>query len=232
MASFSRFIDAFNFLHHEWKYSREDPWDIRASSYEQGKMMQQFVLVNDRTYSRVLDVGCGAGDFTSLLAKISTEVVALERSSGAVRQARKNLKTSPNVSLVSENIRTYALPASHFDLIVLGEVLYYLSYVSGDRRLGKQSGLNSLLPLIQKLRESLTPGGRILMTNYFSADRGAMTRADGADFRRLFEEAGLYVESEYEGAYKKETKHQQFQITLFQKPSLNSTAPPSPLRSS
>ena len=173
MASFSRFIDAFNFLHHEWKYSRQDPWGIRASSYEQGKMMQQFVLVNDRTYARALDVGCGGGDFTSLLAKISTAVIALERSTGAIRQARANLKNSPNVSLVSENIRTYALPSSHFGLIVLGEVLYYLSYVSGDRRLGKQSGLSSLEPLIQKLQESLTPAGRILMTNYFSPRSGS-----------------------------------------------------------
>jgi SAM-dependent methyltransferase len=224
MASFTRFIDAFNFLHHEWKYSREDPWGIRASSYEQGKMMQQFLLVNDRTYARALDVGCGAGDFTSLLAKISTEVVALERSTGAIRQARTNLKASPNVSLVSENIRSYDMPASHFDLIVLGEVLYYLSYVSGDRRLAKQSGLDSLVPLIQKLHDSLTPNGRILMTNYFSPDQGAMTRADGAEFRRLFENAGLSVESEYEGAYKKEARHQQFQITLFQKPSPNPQA--------
>jgi SAM-dependent methyltransferase len=222
MASFARFIDAFNFLHHEWKYSRKDPWGIRASSYEQGKMMQQFVLVNDRTYTRVLDVGCGAGDFTSLLAKISTDVIALERSNGAIRQARTNLQSSPNVHLVSENIRSYELPASHFDLIILGEVLYYLCYVSGDRRLGNQSGLDSLEPLIQKLRESLTPNGRILMTNYFGNEKGAMTRADVTDFRHLFESAGLRVESEYEGAYKKESHHQQFQITLFQNPSKDS----------
>jgi SAM-dependent methyltransferase len=221
MASFARFIDAVNFLHHEWKYSRQDPWGIRASLYEQGKMMQQFVLLNDRTYARVLDVGCGAGDFTSCLAKISTEVVALERSNGALRQARTNLRSLPNVALVSDNIRSYSVPASHFDLIVLGEVLYYLSYVSGDRRLGMQLGLDSLQPLIQKLQEALVPGGRILMTNYFGLDKGAMTRADVAEFRRLFENAGLRVETKYEAAYKKEDKRQQFQITLFQKPPRN-----------
>ena len=181
-------------------------------------MMQQFALLRDRTYRRALDVGCGPGTFTSCLAKICAEVVALERSNGALRQAREALHAVPNVTLISGNIRSYPLPPSSFDLIVLAEVVYYLSFVSGDRRLGVHPGLASLPPLCRRLREALVPGGRLLMTNYFDLERGPVSRADVKEFRRLFEEAGLTVETEYEGLYRRAGAQQQFQIVLFAAP--------------
>jgi SAM-dependent methyltransferase len=217
MKMFSRFVDAINFLHHERKYSRKDPWGIEGSTYEQGKLMEQFVLLYDRTYNRVLDVGCGAGAFTGCVAKISKEVVGLERSHGALRQARVALEGLENVSLVAANIRSYPLPPNHFDLIVLGEVVYYLAYLSGDGRFLREAALDKMGPIIEKFRGALAPGGRLLMTNYFNATGGAMRQKDIEGFRGLFESAGLSVETEFDGSLKRAGHQRQYKILLFQK---------------
>jgi SAM-dependent methyltransferase len=215
---FSNLVDAYNFLYSEWEYSREDPWGVQSSAYEHGKLLQQFVLVGDRHYNRVLDVGCGAGFFTGCLAKISKEVIGLDRSPGALRQARAVLQDVANVSLAEGNIRSYPLSPSDFDLIVLGEVLYYLAYLSGDGRFGNRLGLQALLPLAGKLRDALVPGGRLLLTSYFNGPQDDLTRSDMEAFRRLFEEAGLTLETEYEGILTRGSNLQQYRIFLFQKP--------------
>ena len=103
---FSNLVDTHNYLYTEWEYSKGDPWAVQTSVYEHGKLLQQLVLLGDRHYDRVLDVGCGAGFFTSCLAKISKEVIGFERSPEALRQARAVLQDVANVSLVEGNIRS------------------------------------------------------------------------------------------------------------------------------
>ena len=100
----------------------------------------------------------------------------------------------------------------------MGEVLYYLAYVSGDGRFMNQLGPKALLPLVGKLQDALVPGGRILLTSYFNGPEDDLTQSDVEGFRRLFEEAGLIVETEYEGILKKEDHRQQYKMFLFQKP--------------
>jgi SAM-dependent methyltransferase len=79
---------------------------------------------------RTLDIGCGSGLITKVLAKASTEVLAVDVSEQAVRVSRGNLGKTPNVLLkvvdVFQSRDAISDWAGSFDLVVLSEVLEHM----------------------------------------------------------------------------------------------------------
>lgn len=79
---------------------------------------------------RTLDIGCGAGLITKVLAEASAEVLAVDVSEQAVRLSRGTLGKAGNVLLkvvdVFQSRDTVSDWSGSFDLVVLSEVLEHM----------------------------------------------------------------------------------------------------------
>src|SRR4051794_2357927 len=75
--------------HYESVWRSGDAWELEASEFEQARYERQLALLSDRRYGKTLEIGCGSGGFTRLLAGIADRVVALDIAAAAVERARK-----------------------------------------------------------------------------------------------------------------------------------------------
>lgn len=79
---------------------------------------------------RVLDVGCGAGHVSSLVAKLvgpDGSVVGVDRGADVLAYARRRLADRGNVSFVQGDFRTEGLVGEGYDAVVGRYVLMYQS---------------------------------------------------------------------------------------------------------
>lgn len=67
---------------------------------------------------RVLEVGCGPGRETRLLAERGYEVVAVEVGDNIVDVARRNLAPYPSVAIEQGAFEDWPVPAQRFDALV------------------------------------------------------------------------------------------------------------------
>jgi 2-polyprenyl-3-methyl-5-hydroxy-6-metoxy-1,4-benzoquinol methylase len=95
---------------------------------------------------KVLEVGCGNGGMTRLLAGLADRVVALDVSAPSLEQVRS--MALPNVEVVQSLIEGYR-PTVRFDWIVMSEVLEHLRRPS---------------EVVKNLADHLAPGGSLLIT--------------------------------------------------------------------
>ncbi len=143
----------------------DDPWASAAPRYryQQRKYNQMLALLPQRRFGSVLDLGCGLGLLSQLLAPRAEQVLGLDVASAAVRLARARAAGVPNLRFAQGDILD--LPASldgSFDLVVLADALYYISPLSDEL----------LRTLGARLAALLAPGGVCLLANhfFFSAD--------------------------------------------------------------
>jgi predicted TPR repeat methyltransferase len=83
-----RLIDhkAHEFFEHQWQ--RGDPWSIESSEYERARCAHLLRMLEGRRYARALELGCGAGYFTRLLAGLAEQILALDISPTAITRAQ------------------------------------------------------------------------------------------------------------------------------------------------
>jgi len=109
-------------------YAKPDPWGYAASLYEAARREAVLAALPRRRYRSVLEVGCGEGYLTRLLAERADRVVGIDVSDSAVALARSSSPPA-NVRMVRGDLLGHALPpearAGGFDLVVCTEVLYY-----------------------------------------------------------------------------------------------------------
>ena len=75
---------------------------------------------------RVLDVGCGDGRMTMLIAEIAGSVVGIDPDAHAIDQARKKVADTrrDSVSLAAEDVNTVSAPwLAAFDVVVFSRSL-------------------------------------------------------------------------------------------------------------
>jgi SAM-dependent methyltransferase len=125
-----------------------DPWSYMTSSYERNKYDRTLEVLTHRRYHRVLEAGCSIGVFTSMLAPLCDELLAVDISEKAVVAARKRLANFPQVR-VERLTLPEETPEGPFDLIIASEVLYYWPR-------------DIVLVALQRFEEVLAPGGAIL----------------------------------------------------------------------
>jgi len=97
---------------------------------------------------RVLDIGCGNGSLSNLIAKNGYEVVGVEDSPSGVAEANKNF---PECKFIHASV--YDLPYSDlggdFDIVISAEVIEHLLYPS---------------ELIKSAKKCLKPNGSLILT--------------------------------------------------------------------
>ncbi len=158
----------------------EDPFRYRGSPYELERLGAMERAVSDRRWARALEVGCAEGDFTERLARHAAAVTAVDISSVALERARRRL---PGVAFVEADLRDWSSPEA-YDLIVLGDVLYYL-----DKPMVREA-FEDVFP---RVAGRLAPAGRLVLAHGFA---GPQERAHRQGFRERFERLGLRLVSE------------------------------------
>src|ERR1043166_6437465 len=117
--------EAQTFFERMWQ--RGDPWELENSEYEQARYARLLALLAGRRYPRVLELGCGSGVFTRLLAPLADEVLALDVSPTAIARARALGAGPAVVDFRQANIMNYKLHTEGpWDLVVISETICYL----------------------------------------------------------------------------------------------------------
>mgnify|MGYP001551055686 CR=1 FL=1 len=67
----------------------------------------------------LLDIGCGVGEFSQLLAKYADEVVAIDLSPKSIAIAEQRSTGLTNIDFQVADISQWQFPQAHFDAIAL-----------------------------------------------------------------------------------------------------------------
>jgi SAM-dependent methyltransferase len=102
-------------------------------------------------FADALEIGCGTGTFSRLLAKRSDRVLALDLSPEMIRIARENSEQYPNINFEIADAMTRELPAGHFDCIVSIATLHHMPFE----------------PMLRRMKEALKTGGTLLILDLF-----------------------------------------------------------------
>jgi SAM-dependent methyltransferase len=94
-----------------------------------------------------LDIGCGTGEFSRLLAQRVKRVVAIDLSPNMIEVAKQRSSEFPTIDFQVADVMEWELPAEQFDVIVSIATLHHLP-------------VERLLP---KLKAALKPGGRLVI---------------------------------------------------------------------
>ena len=105
-----------------------DPWQFHTSAYEQAKYRQTIASLDDRRFRSGFEAGCSIGVLTRLLAGRCDRLLAVDIVDAPLSVARKACADQPWVRFEQKQVPD-EWPDESFDLIVLSEVLYFLSPV-------------------------------------------------------------------------------------------------------
>lgn len=145
-----------------------DPWDYETSAYEADKYRRCLDLLPRGRFGRALEVGRSIGVMSEAIAARCDSLLGLDFAPTAIAQARaRNIANARfEVAAVPQD-----WPEGHWDLIVVSEVLYYLS----------DKGLEAT---IAKVTRSLAPGGACLVVGYLGETETVLS-ARGVEARLL-----------------------------------------------
>ena len=194
---------------YEERWRRGDPWEFETSALDHASYARQIELISDRPIRRALEVGCGAGLFTSKLAQVADYVLALDVAPSAIERAQaRNL--GPSVEFRVANAIEYEAGAEEpFDLVVMSETIYSLGWLYPIFHIGY---------LVTQLFASTEPGGRLLMANTYGHERDwTMLPWLTNTYRDLARNVGYRVEHEEILRGVKDGVEYEVLITLFER---------------
>lgn len=152
-----------------------DPWKTFTSRREAIKRHQIMTAAGHRRWSRGLELGAGNGSNSQALLTCVLRLDICEGTTRGVELIRQSVAGCPRAS-VHQLVLPAPFPASRYDLIVIAEVLYYLS--SWDLR-----------ALAQEISRTLVPGGRLILAHHHQ--KFADARQDGASVHNALQSALL-----------------------------------------
>jgi 2-polyprenyl-3-methyl-5-hydroxy-6-metoxy-1,4-benzoquinol methylase len=117
------------------------------------EMISEFASLNaNKQPLRILDIGCGNGSFSNLIAQNGYEVVGLEESASGVKFANQSF---PNCHFIQGSI--YNIPytelGNKFDVIIACEVIEHLFYPK---------------ELARNVKPCLNPNGLLIITTPYN----------------------------------------------------------------
>jgi SAM-dependent methyltransferase len=138
--------------------AKDDPWDLATKWHDRRKNAVTVASLPREHYRRCYEPGASVGLLTALLAPRCDEILAVDSIASAVEQARAVVKDFPSVR-VEEATLPADLPEGTFDLMVVGDLLYYLSAADLTR-------------LLDGLMERLEPGGDFVSVHFRDRESG------------------------------------------------------------
>jgi SAM-dependent methyltransferase len=101
-----------------------------------------------------LEIGCGTGEFTRLLAHRARRVTAIDLSPEMVHVARERSAAHPNIEYIVADASARDISPSTYDCVATVATLHHLS----------------LEPTLVRLRDALRPGGTLLVLDLHAPD--------------------------------------------------------------
>jgi SAM-dependent methyltransferase len=132
--------------------ANEDPWNYWHSDYERAKRDAAIGALAGRRFRCGVEVGCSIGRLTRRLADSCGQLLGLDFIDAALTAALGTCAQQPWVSFRNVQV-PLGWPEGEFDLIVLSEMLYFLSPEDS-------------LKLVGLCKRSLAPDGVILLVNW------------------------------------------------------------------
>ncbi len=139
-----------------------DPWRTETSAYEAAKRADTLRALPHPRVPRILDAGCSSGTLTAALAARARNLVAIDAAPHAVARARARCAHLRHVRIMRADIPPRRWLTPPVDVLVLSEVLYYLS-ASELARLGRW------------LRRAVRPGGVIILVCWLGRTEALFT---------------------------------------------------------
>lgn len=99
------------------------------------------------TDKKILELGCGTGEYTLRLAKTNSKIISLDISRVLIERAKQKIK-SPNVNFIVADAENLPFKENTYDAVVGNAVLHHLN-------------LDNALPEIKRVLKS---GGKIAFT--------------------------------------------------------------------
>ena len=130
----------------------DDPWHFRTSDYERAKYAATLAALPPQRFTYGLEAGCAIGELTVLLAARCDRLLGLDIAAAPLRTARARCAALPHVAFEQMAIPGN-WPQGRFDLIVLSEVLYFLSP-------------DDVRATAARVRASLAENGVVLLVNW------------------------------------------------------------------
>lgn len=100
-----------------------------------------------------LEVGCGTGAFARALSERAERVTAIDLSPRMVEIARNLSEVYPNVEYVVADASSWEFPNEHFDCVASITTVHHLP----------------LEPTLREMRDTLKPGGTLLLLDLYRA---------------------------------------------------------------
>jgi predicted TPR repeat methyltransferase len=129
-----------------------DPWKFAVSPYERDKYALTLQAMPKPFYRSALEVGCSIGVLTRSLSVRCDILVAIDAAQAPLIEARRRCSDLPNVRLERMFV-PQQWPEDAFDLILLSEVVYYLSREDVER-------------LAARVGHSLANGGSVILVHW------------------------------------------------------------------
>lgn len=107
---------AYDIAYWEQFYAKADPWGFVGDKNEEVKYALTLDLCGDGPFDRALEIGCGEGLFTQMLAPRCRSLLAVDISSRAVRRAQVRLSNHPGVLTRAMSLPV-GYPEGPFDLL-------------------------------------------------------------------------------------------------------------------
>ena len=141
-------------------YADADPWASAdpAYRYQRRKYETILSLLPAHRFRSAVDLGCGVGLMTRMLASHADTVLGLDLAQAAIDSAQARTPMPPSVRFAQADLLD--LPRTmdgQFDLVVLADTLYYLRPI--DEAL--------LAQLALRAAQLLVPGGLCVLANHY-----------------------------------------------------------------
>lgn len=136
--------------------SDPDPWGFATSPYEAGKYRDTLALIDaiapGRRFAHAAELGCSIGVFTTMLAPRCDTLIGIDAAQAAIDAARARCATLPHLRFAC-GLLPAAFPDGAFDLLVISELLYFLSPADIEQ-------------LAHAARRAASPDAVILLANW------------------------------------------------------------------
>jgi cyclopropane fatty-acyl-phospholipid synthase-like methyltransferase len=145
-----------------------DPWKFAASPYERDKYTLTLDAMPKPRYRSALEVGCSIGVLTRSLASRCHTLIAIDAAQTPLLEARRRCADLPGVRF-EHMFAPDQWPNGAFELILLSEVVYYLSRDDVGR-------------LAAKVTNSLAQGGSVILVHWTGLTNYPLSGDEAAAF--------------------------------------------------
>ena len=143
-------------------YARDpDPWGYATEPYERAKYAATLAALPRGRFRAGFEIGCSIGILTRSLAARCDRLLAADCSESSLALARNNGRDLRGVRFSRLRVPG-EWPRGRFDLVVMSEVLYYLSRREVSR-------------VVRQILHNLRPGGVVVLVHWLGDTAAAQT---------------------------------------------------------